>query len=124
MADIFQYWGDDLAFSDQGDLLVVSGTTEGVQRVLRRLLTNLGSYIWHVGPTGYGAGVRAKVGAILDVQELTSLIRSQIFLEAVVSPTPEPIITITPTIDGAFVRIQYLDAPTQNPAVVAFDITR
>jgi len=122
MADIDHYWGDDLQFSDQGDLVVVSGTTEGVQRVLRRLLTNLGTYIWH--PRDYGTGVRAKVGAILDVQELTSLIRSQIFLEAAVSPTPEPTIEVTPTIDGAFVRIQYWDALTQSPAVTAFDITR
>ena len=54
MHDIAHQWGSDLLTSSVGDLASVSGPLLGQQRVLRRLLTNPGDYIWQLD---YGAGL-------------------------------------------------------------------
>ena len=84
--------GGDVASSVTGDLLPVDGTIKGQQRILRRLLTNPGDYIWH--PT-YGAGLGAKVGDNTDIPAITALIRAQIRLESVVSQNPPPTVRVT-----------------------------
>ena len=48
MADISHTFGADLSLSATGDLLCVTGDTLTQQRVLRRLLTNAGDYIWQL----------------------------------------------------------------------------
>ena len=54
MSDISHQWGSDLSIGPTGDFALVSGAILGQQRVLRRLLTNPGDYIWH---PDYGAGL-------------------------------------------------------------------
>lgn len=122
MPDVSQWWGDDLQVSPTGDLALVDGVTLGEQRVLRRLLTNQGDYIWN---TTYGAGLPARVGQLLDIPAVISAIRSQLFQEAVVARTPAPVITVLPTSDpGTFtVSIQYADAQSGLQANVAFDLS-
>ena len=53
-SDFDQLWGDDLTLTATGQVALVDGTPKGEQRVLRRLLTNPGDYIWH---PEYGAGL-------------------------------------------------------------------
>ena len=120
MPDINHQWGSDLASSATGDLMTVDGTSLGVQRVLRRLLTTQLDYIWH---TDYGAGLPGRVGELLDLPFLSSLIRSQIFLEAAVARTPEPTISVVPIPNGVFVRVAYVDAQTGQQINLAFDVT-
>jgi hypothetical protein len=118
MADISHVFGSDLGLSSTGDLATVDTPTLGQQRVLRRLLTNSGDYIWQLP---YGAGLAQFVGqpAIPDV--ITAVIRTQMALESAVSVTPEPTINVTVNPDSSvFVSIQYVDATTQQTQNVKF----
>ena len=46
MLDISHYWGEDLGIGPTGDLGLAAGSPQVQQRILRRLLTNPGDYIW------------------------------------------------------------------------------
>ncbi|MGU3387293.1 hypothetical protein ACLBYG_22475 [Methylobacterium sp. D53M] len=118
MPDLDLMYGAGLKVSPTGDLALVDGTQRGVQRVLRRLLTVAGTYIQH---TEYGAGVQTRVGDDLDTDAIEALIRSQIFLEAAVAKDPDPIITVSPILNGVFVRIVYADAATGKQQTLSFE---
>lgn len=119
--DLFHNIGSDVLSSVTGDLLQVDGTTKGQQRVLRRLLTNPGDYIFH--PT-YGGGLGAKVGQTQDIPAITALIRSQLKLEAVVAQLPEPTVVVTPIDRGVSVNIRYTDADSREPQILSFNVNR
>ena len=59
MPDISHQFSADLSLSPTGDLATITAPQLTQQRVLRRLLTNPGDYIWH---PSYGAGLAAFVG--------------------------------------------------------------
>ncbi|MBS0558423.1 MAG: hypothetical protein JSR21_00030 [Proteobacteria bacterium] len=109
MYDLWQQWGSDLAVGATGDLATTDGSPAGEQRVLRRLMTNPGDYIWHLP---YGAGLAQFVGQQVDPLQITAVIRSQIFKESVVARSPEPAITVRlETADGSvYAQIRYTDA--------------
>lgn len=121
MIDINHYIGGDLIASTSGDYGKVDGTLKGQQRVVRRLCTNPGDYIWH--PT-YGAGLGMKVGGNFDADEIDALIRSQIALETSVAKYPAPVIETKPIPNGIFVRIAYSDAISQTPQTLQFNVNR
>lgn len=121
MNDLYHYLGNDLVTSATGDLLPVDGTAKGQQRVLRRLLTNPGDYIFH--PT-YGAGLPKMIGDTLDISKITALIRSQIFLEAAVAKTPEPQIKVSAIPNGVSCSIRYVDSVTKKQAALSFNVDR
>jgi phage baseplate assembly protein W len=113
-------WNADLTASAIGDIALVSGTAWSQQRVLRRLLTNPGDYIWQ---PNYGAGLGALVGQTIDILAIQALIRSQIFQEASVANVPEPSVTVSSS-DGntIWVDIRYVDATTGETQVLTFSI--
>ncbi|MGH6958064.1 MAG: hypothetical protein ACREEW_15465 [Caulobacteraceae bacterium] len=122
MPDISHWWGEDLQVSATGDLALADGVELGEQRVLRRLLTNGGDYIWNVA---YGAGLPGKVGALLDAPAIKSAVRSQLFQESQVARVPAPVITVR---QGAspgtfYVSIAYADASSGQQANVSFDLS-
>ncbi|MGJ7529862.1 phage tail protein [Variovorax sp. GB1P17] len=121
MTDLYHYMGDDLSVSATGDIQQCDGLTQTSQRILRRLLTNPGDYIFH---PEYGAGLGKKIGTVLDIRSITGLIRSQIFLEANVARVPAPVITVTPLQGGLSARIQYYDGSTGLLATLAFNVNR
>lgn len=98
MADAYHQWGSDLITSPTGDIGMVSGPMLGQQRVLRRLLTNAGDYIWHLD---YGAGLARFIGQPANTLQIKAIIRSQIFKEAAVSRQPEPVIDVQISPGGA-----------------------
>jgi len=121
--DINHFWGADLAAGNTGDLATVSGITRSQQRILRRLLTNPGDYLFQ---PDYGAGLPGYVGQSLDVPKLTALIRSQILMEDAVAHDPAPQITVgkvNADLTAISVRIAYTDAPSGAPAVLAFNVS-
>lgn len=121
MPDISQWWGEDLAVSATGDLALADSVELGEQRVLRRLLTNPGDYLWD---TGYGAGLPQRVGALLDATAIVSAIRSQLYQESVVARSPAPTIAVAAGAPGSFyVSIQYADAQTGAQASLSFDLS-
>ncbi len=120
MSDIDHTFSGDLSPSAAGDLLASDGLLMANQRILRRLLTNPGDYVWN---PEYGAGLPARIGSTLDTGELTGLIRTQMELEAAVSHDPEPEITLTPIANGAKVQIRYTLKATGQPAALGFTVS-
>ena len=123
ISDLSHFFGGDLSPGITGDLAPASGTIRGQQRVLRRLLTNPGDYVFQ--PT-YGAGLPQWIGRTLDVGKVSALIRSHILLEDTVARTPPPVITVTALAadqTALAVRIAYNDAATSTPVVLSFNVS-
>jgi len=106
--DISHFMGQDVALGPTGDIAMVSGSEQTKQRLLRRLLTNPGDYIWQ---PQYGAGLPRFIGQPVSVPEIEAVIRAQVALEATVAQIPEPIITVQDNRDGSvFATITYAEA--------------
>lgn len=119
--DIWHQWGADLVTGPTGDLATVSGTLLGTQRVLRRLLTNPGDYIWQLA---YGAGLARFVGQPANSLQISAVIRAQIFQEAAVARSPEPVVTVSgDTIGATYAEIRYVDGDTGQTQVLSFSVS-
>ncbi len=120
MPDLSHQYGDDLAVGPGGDLAAVATTLLGRQRVLRRLLTNGGDYLWNAS---YGAGLAQFVGQPTNAARIRSVIRSQIFQESAVARSPEPVIEASADATGTVtVQIQYADSGTGASQVLSFTV--
>lgn len=120
MLDIWHQWGADLVAGPTGDLATASGSSLGAQRVLRRLLTSPGDYIWH--PT-YGAGLARFVGKPANPLQIRAVVRAQIFQEAAVARVPEPVITVaSDNAGGVYLDIRYVDGSTGETQVLSFSV--
>lgn len=121
MSDIFHQWGCDLTLGPMGDLAIADDPVVGQQRILRRLLTNAGDYIWQLG---YGAGLAGFIGQTVNASQIAAVIRSQIFKESSVARTPEPTIDITASPGGVpgevYVYISYVDSGSGKTQVLGF----
>lgn len=123
ISDLYHYWSSDLTASNTGDLLTADGTERGQQRVLRRLMTNPGDYIFH---PEYGAGLPQFVGKPLDAGKVAAVIRAQMLLEDSVAQLPPPVITVSSVASdpgSIAVAIAYNDAATSQPVVLSFNVT-
>ncbi len=121
MLDIFHNWGDDLAVGNSGDLALSSGSDTTNQRILRRLLTNPGDYIWNLD---YGGGLGQFVGRPVSSKEIEGVIRTQLLEEAVipVSPAPGIVTTITDAAGGTMaVSITYSAADSPGAVTLNFN---
>jgi len=120
MADVWHQFGGDLAVGPTGDLVTATGAVMTQQRLLRRLLTNAGDYIWQLP---YGAGLGSLVGQPSAVPRIQGLIRGQMFGEAAVAQTPEPAIDVAADQSGVVtVQIRYADAETGTTTLLSFPI--
>ena len=120
MVDVWHQFGGDLSVGPTGDLAVATGPEATQQRLLRRLLTNVGDYIWQYS---YGAGLGSLVGQPSAVPRIQGLIRGQIFGEAAVARTPEPVIDVSVEQSGVVtVQIRYADADTATTELLSFPI--
>lgn len=120
MVDIWHQFGSDLVLGPTGDLATATGTVLTQQRILRRLLTNPGDYVWH---TDYGAGLGQFVGQPARPAQIRAVIRSQIFQEPSVARRPEPVIDIWVDATGTvYVHIRYADASTGQTQVLSFSV--
>lgn len=121
--DVAHIWGADVQSGPTGDLALVAGTTLGQQRLLRRLLTNPGDYIWQ---PDYGAGLARFIGQPGNAQRIRAVIRGQMFREAAVAREPEPVIDVRVSPDGAvgtvYVHIRYVDAPSGRTEILSFNV--
>ena len=131
ISELFHWWGSDLVTSPTGDLLLVSGTVRGQQRVLRRLLTNSadqtqalpGDYLWD---QSYGGSLPRQIGKPADEGQTASTIQSTLTLESAVAQSPPPQVSVTElTADpsGFAVDIEYEDAVSNEPVVLSFNVT-
>ena len=138
MAEPFHFWGEDLAVSPSGDLLVVElldpnqpstlyGNDEGTQRIYRRLMTGAaitGSKSGEdIFAPQYGGGVPQLIGTPVTQAQISGMVNRQMFLEAAVAKTPAPEITLTaqPGLGEFAVEIKYTNASTGQPVSLSFD---
>lgn len=120
MADLWHQFGSDLALGATGDVALATGALAGQQRVLRRLLTNPGDYIWQLD---YGAGLGQFVGSPASAAQIRAVVRSQIFKEAAVARSPEPLIDVTTDATGTvYVHIRYADAASGATQILSFSV--
>lgn len=119
--DIDHWVGNDLGVSSTGDLGQASGDTRTQQRIVRRLVTNPGEYIFH---PEYGAGLPAKIGQNADLPGLRALIRSQVLMEDAVARQPEPEVDLQQINSGFAVTVRYTSATTRKPVTLSFDVNR
>jgi hypothetical protein len=112
-------WGSDLSVGPTGDINVTPVQENVQQRVVRRLLTNPGAYIWH---TDYGAGLGGYVGRPYSPGNIVGAILNQLQLEPLVAATPTPTVQINQSTTGPFsstsVTVQYLVAGTSSENLV------
>jgi hypothetical protein len=119
MTDISLEWHADFQANATGDLLLVDGDDETRQRIERRLFTAVRGYLWH---QEYGAGLPQKIGQTYSAEQIESIVRSQLALEASVAPNPPAQINVTEFPGGSVViDIIYWDAVTSE--TVSFKIT-
>jgi len=121
--DLYLYYGNDLQLTSSGDLLIANLATLSQQRVIRRLSTPNGGFIWD---TSYGAGAPSYIGQPLssdNFESIKSLILSNILLESTVSPNPEPKVFLNVIQGGLFCQIQYTLNPTLQPIVLNYNLS-
>lgn len=112
MVDVSLEWQADFQPDATGDLLTVDGDDEVRQRLERRLFTAVKGYIWH---PEYAAGLPQKIGSVFTVEQIRSIVSSQLALEASVAPSPPAILTVFADpnqADLTSIGIQYWDAKT------------
>lgn len=120
MADLVLQFGGDLAIGPTGDLAVVDGPALTQQRVLRRLLTNPGDYIWQLD---YGAGLGQFVGQPGAPAAIAGVARTQLLREAGVAPSPPPVVTAVAASNGAVTAsLSYSDAATAQVTSLSFSV--
>lgn len=120
MPDLDVLWGQDASLTLAGDLVLADGITLSNERVLRRLLTAMGGYIWH---TDYGAGLPQRIGGTSSANQIAAVVRAQLFQEASVSRNPAPTVVVTPIAEGFTVSIKYVEASSGAPTLIQFDLT-
>ena len=121
MTDVAVEWHSDFVPSSTGDLLTVDGDDEVRQRLERRLFTAVNGYVWH---QNYGAGLPQKIGSVLSVSAIKSVVAQQLALEASVAPNPPAKLTVTASPNDPsqiLIGIQFFDAATG--VSVSFSIT-
>jgi phage baseplate assembly protein W len=120
MPDAYHVITGDLEWSSNGDLQTVSSVQESQQRILRRLLTNPGDYIWQ---PSYGAGLPAQIGQVTDEVAVESLITTQMYLEASVVQNPRPQVDFTTFFGGITANIRYIESDSNQPTTLSFSAT-
>ena len=115
MYDLFHEWGTDLAVGSGGDLALSAASDTINQRVLRRLLTNPGDYLWNLN---YGGGLGQFVGVPANPADIEAVVGTQLALETAVPATPAPQITAS-LVDAAngyvVANITYADPFSMAP---------
>ncbi|MCQ9154068.1 phage tail protein [Acidomonas methanolica] len=118
MSAVGHVMGADLSLSG-GGLAVVDGAEEVRQRLLRRLCTNPGGYIWQIG---YGAGLPAMIGSPVVSGTIKSVVLAQMALESGVDQTQPVDVSVSSSAGGVVsCAITYVDAATQEMQTLLLD---
>jgi phage baseplate assembly protein W len=120
MADLALQFGGDLAVGPTGDLALADGATLTQQRVLRRLLTNPGDYIWQLS---YGAGLAQFIGQPGAPAAISGVARMQMQLERAVAVAPAPMVTAVAGVDGTVtLSLNYTNADSEQTSLLSFSL--
>lgn len=120
MPDLSHQMGADLAVDATGDLLTVEATAMTQQRILRRLLTPAGTYLWHLD---YGGALPSFVGNPANAKRIEAVIRAQILLEDGVAKVPVPTVQVAVQPTGIVTAtLRYADAQTGETIILTCPI--
>jgi hypothetical protein len=123
MNALFCTWGGDLSVGPGGDINIAPVQSEVEQRIIRRLLTNPGDYIWHIS---YGAGLGTYVGEPYLSGTIEGAILSQVQQETLVAQSPSPAVKCDAAASDAgssiSVNIQYRTSGSSSPNSVALTL--
>ncbi len=116
MTDLAHVFGSDLSISATGDLATVTDAAEVQQRLIRRLCTNAGAYIWQLS---YGAGLPAMIGDPVSLSRIQGIVTEQMALEAGVDQTqPIGVTGTTDNLGSVAITISYIDAASGQGMVL------
>ena len=119
MPDLDAFWNSDLVVTLTGGINIVDGLNLTEQRILRRLLTNPGDYIWH---PNYGAGLPRYIGQAVAPSVIEGAAAAQILQEQTVARSPAPQITAVIGPDLISMTIKYWSATSGAPSLLEFDV--
>lgn len=120
--ELNQQYGFDLVITPNSQLGVVDGTQETYQRILRRLMTNPGQYLF---APDYGAGLGIYVGANLNSaleHQIKGVITTQMFKEDTVAQSPRPVISLSQNGTQLTVSITYAIKPSGLVYTLSFTV--
>ena len=121
--DISHEIGDDIRLDSTNDLAFVFDTDETNQRIMRRLFTNKGTYIWNAK---WGASIPWKVGETLSL-ELYNLVVNEVTAAVLededVAKDPPPEISIKTTNNGLICYIRYYNTSSDKHDTISFRVT-
>jgi len=110
MSSISHFAGGDLLLDATGGLALADGDLDTRQRIIRRLCTNAGDYIWHLD---YGAGLPGRIGSPVNEADVRAIVLSQMQLETGVDQTKAISVAVTAQGNGQYAcAISYTDAAT------------
>ena len=118
MFDIFHEWGCDLSVGSSGDLALAIGSDAVSQRVVRRLLTNPGGYIWNLD---YGGGLAQFIGSPAASSNVEAVVNAQLALESAIPQdiAPRVSVSVVNAADGFVVaNIIYADPSSAQPVAL------
>jgi hypothetical protein len=118
MSEVFLEWGGDFVASATGGLLLADGPAGVRQRIERRLFTAVHGYVFH---KKYGAGLPRKIGSVLSVTQIQSIVKSQLALEASVATSPPATVSVSAAPNDPsqiIISISYIDAQTNEPVLL------
>ncbi|MBV8656629.1 MAG: phage tail protein [Burkholderiales bacterium] len=118
--DCGHWFGSDLQLTPIGGIALAAQIMMQNQRIVRRLLTNPGAYIFE--PT-YGAGLGQYIGQLFDQRSVTAVIVDQLALEVNIATTPAPTVTVTPIVAGFQVQILYYLVGNPQVVPLSFAVT-
>ena len=111
MMALIAEWGGDLIVSSSGDLAVVPKAVELEWRIIRRLLTNPGDYVWH---PEYGTGLASHIGDTASRHAIEANILYQMSFEKDVPASPAPTVMFGENVSAPLpaipIRIQFATA--------------
>lgn len=120
--EFYNIVGNDLERSTTDTIALVSGENETQQRIVRRLLTPVFSYVWH---PNYGCGLSEYVGSEItasDVRQLKGIILKQLFLEDRVARNPVPTVSININTSLMTIGITYKEVPSEKIFTFSFTV--
>lgn len=121
--DVHHIIGDDILLDKSNDLLFVFDTDETNQRIMRRLFTNKGTYIWNAK---WGASIPWRVGDTLSAEvyrEIVNEIRAAVLEDDDVAKDPPPEITIEQISNGLICYIRYYNLSEDEHDTISLRIT-
>lgn len=117
--DVYHIIGNDIQLDSTNDLQLVFDTNETNQRIMRRLFTNKGGYIWN---SKWGASIPWKIGEPFSqevYQDIIKEVKAAVLEDDDVAKDPPPVIQIETVFNGIICYIRYYNLASNEHDTVS-----